>query len=237
MATDSSSYRSRLRPSSSYYSSSLHASYTTHVRSATPGTPFPHFRAGGSPYTAVDPYSASITHSIVNLGYSHEESDSSLDDIDVTKHYAASQSAYQHSSIMIPVGESEQYTLSTYIVAFAFDTLPRLLYSYLLLRFPSLYFSRVARIFEDADLTMPEIKQMALQLANQHPDDVHQVLFTNLSNNAPAASPFWNLKSNWEFFIESLLREWKTLNIISVLLLRLLRFVYHHFRSLLILFI
>jgi len=32
---------------------------------------------------------------------------------------------------------------------------------------PSLYFSRVARIFEEADLTLPEIKKMALETASQ----------------------------------------------------------------------
>ena len=45
--------------------------------------------------------------------------------------------------------------------------MPREVYLYVLLCLPSLYFSRVARIFEEADLTLPEIKKMVLETASQ----------------------------------------------------------------------
>lgn len=208
----------------SSYDSSIYSSNSTHPRGATPA-PFALLRTEGYGYTAVDPYAASISQSIHNIGYSRVDTDSSLEDIDVPDNcYSHCQLPYQQSILTVSVGKdkpenAEPYTLSTYVAAFTLDTLPRLIYSCALLRLPSLYFSRVVRVFEDADLTLPEIKRMALELANQHPENVHQVLFTNLSNHAPATSPFWNLKTNWESFIESVLREWKTLNIISVLLL------------------
>ncbi|KAJ7780188.1 hypothetical protein DFH07DRAFT_708117, partial [Mycena maculata] len=43
---------------------------------------------------------------------------------------------------------------------FLLQFIPRQAYLNLLLRIPSLYFSRVARIFEDARISLPDIKQM-----------------------------------------------------------------------------
>ncbi|KAL1750051.1 hypothetical protein FB107DRAFT_280017, partial [Schizophyllum commune] len=40
------------------------------------------------------------------------------------------------------------------------DAAPRVLYLYFLLRLPSLYFSRVARIFQDAKVSRPDIERM-----------------------------------------------------------------------------
>ncbi|KAF9443203.1 hypothetical protein P691DRAFT_764496 [Macrolepiota fuliginosa MF-IS2] len=225
MAAESSSLYSKPRPLSSY-NSSIHSSNNTPFRSdSITAAPVSLPRTYG-PFITVDPYVASISQSVQNLGYfQYGTIDSSLEDVEVPDpSHSYSHPIYQHSILTVSVGkpdrpENPEYTLSTYITAFTFDTLPRLIYSFTLLRLPSLYFSRVARVFEDAELTMPEIKRMALDLASQHPEDVHRVLFTNLSHHAPVTSPFWNLKSNWESFIESLLREWKTLNIISVLLL------------------
>lgn len=222
---DSSGFQLRLQRMS-YYSNSSHSSHQAHLPRGLTSTPLTLLRPEGYSYTAVDPYAASISQSVHNIGYTQDETDSSLEDIDVPDHQSYSQHPYQHSVITISAKEGSEHqdppTLSTYITAFVFDTIPRLLYSYALLRLPSLYFARVARVFEDADLSMPEIKRMALELANQYTENVHQVLFTNLSNQAPPSSPFWDLKTNWESFIDSLLREWKTLNIISVLLLRYL---------------
>ncbi|KAG6853452.1 hypothetical protein C0991_004310 [Blastosporella zonata] len=95
-----------------------------------------------------------------------------------------------------------------FIFRFFFDSLPRQIYLLLLLYLPSFYFSRVARIFEEAEMTLPEIENMALQ-AGSIPVD-------QLQWSSPAGA---NLKATWEGFIDSLLREWKTLNIVSVLLL------------------
>ncbi|KAG6827171.1 hypothetical protein H0H92_012907 [Tricholoma furcatifolium] len=90
-------------------------------------------------------------------------------------------------------------------------TLPRNIYLVFLLGLPSFYFSRVARIFDEADMTMPEIENMALEA--MVPFSMHQLQFAS-----PAGA---NLKATWESFIDSLLREWKTFNIVSALLLSL----------------
>ncbi|KAG6812216.1 hypothetical protein H0H92_003837 [Tricholoma furcatifolium] len=89
------------------------------------------------------------------------------------------------------------------------NTLPRNIYLLFLLGLPSFYFSRVARIFDEADMTMPEIESMALQ-------GMASVPMQELQFTSPAGA---NLKVTWEAFIDSLLREWKTFNIVSVLLL------------------
>ncbi|KAF9564919.1 hypothetical protein CPC08DRAFT_220150 [Agrocybe pediades] len=101
-------------------------------------------------------------------------------------------------------------------VAFQFvvATLPSQVYLNILLRLPSLYFSRVARIFEEADLTLPELKKMALETASQTKGQVDFLAFE--SNRIPE---YDRLKSTWESFIDSVMREYKTFNIISVLLL------------------
>ncbi|KAG6915085.1 hypothetical protein DXG01_013532 [Tephrocybe rancida] len=94
---------------------------------------------------------------------------------------------------------------------FLFSSLPRQVYLLFLLYLPSFYFSRVARIFDEAEMSMPEIENMALQAMGS-------ITLQELQWSSPASA---NLKGTWESFIESLLREWKTLNIISVLLLSL----------------
>ena len=89
------------------------------------------------------------------------------------------------------------------------------MYLYFLLRLPAFYFSRVARIFEEADMTMSEIKGMAVAtlIPMTEPDAaLHDWDHTITTLNS-------KLKITWEAFIDSLLREWKTLNIVSVLLL------------------
>lgn len=101
------------------------------------------------------------------------------------------------------------------------NTIPRQLYLHILLRLPSLYFSRVALIFEDAELSMPDIKKMAIASADQWKDRPHgaqQAIAWNIepSSVSPALA---NFKLSWEGFIDSLMREWKTLNLVSVLLL------------------
>ncbi len=46
------------------------------------------------------------------------------------------------------------------ITTFITETLPRLFYLHALLRLPALYFSRVARIFEDAEVSRPDVQRM-----------------------------------------------------------------------------
>jgi len=89
------------------------------------------------------------------------------------------------------------------------------MYLHLLLRLPSLYFTRVARIFDEGDMTLHEIAALA------HAPESHNQGYLNIGAKEPSSptSPFWNLRVTWEAFISSLLEEWKTLNIVSVLLL------------------
>jgi len=94
--------------------------------------------------------------------------------------------------------------------------MPREVYLYVLLRLPSLYFSRVARIFEEADLTLPEIKKMVLETASQGMNTQFDIQVFESKNVPPE---YERLKSTWEAFIDSVMREWKTFNVISVLLL------------------
>ncbi|KAH9987928.1 hypothetical protein BJV74DRAFT_840524 [Russula compacta] len=104
----------------------------------------------------------------------------------------------------------------------AFDTLPRQLYLHSQLRLPSLYFSRVARIFEDAAVSRPEIQRII--------DACEPVNAENMTGNVvlpfpeewvpPNVSPaLARFKRSWEGFVDSLIREWKTLNVLSALLL------------------
>ena len=70
----------------------------------------------------------------------------------------------------------------------------------------------------EANLTLPELKKMALETASQGKNsqlDI-QILESNQNNLSPE---YEKLKSTWEAFIDSVVREWKTFNIISVLLL------------------
>jgi hypothetical protein len=103
---------------------------------------------------------------------------------------------------------------------FLFYTLPRQLYLHFLFRLPAFYFTRVAHIFEEAEMTMSEIEQMA----NDHGTYQHFLGSgsgyygdTQDPNSAPAK--LTQLRVTWSAFIDSLLEEWKTLNIVSALLL------------------
>ncbi|KAF8815767.1 hypothetical protein BYT27DRAFT_7155352 [Phlegmacium glaucopus] len=94
-------------------------------------------------------------------------------------------------------------------IAFEFMsvTVPRQMYLYILFRLPSLYFSRVGKIFEEANISVVETKRIALQTSSH-------LLFE------PSVSPAYaKLTSSWEFFIDSVTEEWKTFNVVSTLLL------------------
>jgi len=87
------------------------------------------------------------------------------------------------------------------------------IYLSFLFRLPSLYFGRVARIFEEADLTLPEIKEMAIETAIEGKFDLTMI------ENGALPPRYASLKATWQSFIDDLMREWKTFNVISVLLL------------------
>ena len=121
---------------------------------------------------------------------------------------------------------------------FILDTLPRQIYLHLLLRLPSLYFSRIARVYEDAQLSKPDLDYMIESYSSSGQQQQRQRIVRSSpippgSHYHPApALPFpdeWTttnvspalirFKQSWEAFVDSLLREWKTLNVVSALLL------------------
>ncbi|KAH9012882.1 hypothetical protein EDB84DRAFT_1444481 [Lactarius hengduanensis] len=114
-------------------------------------------------------------------------------------------------------------------VSFAFDMLPRQMYLHTQLRLPSLYFSRVARIFQDAAVSRPELQRIidACEAAGSETTPF-RTTGTLLPfpedwvppNVSPALARF---KLSWETFVASLVREWKTLNVLSALLLSMYR--------------
>ncbi|KAI6038084.1 hypothetical protein EDC04DRAFT_2698155 [Pisolithus marmoratus] len=120
---------------------------------------------------------------------------------------------------------------------FLTDTLPSQVYLHLMLRLASLYFWRVVRVFQDADVSQPDIDSLlrACETSNHIRDrrarmcpipqtinapqrDHGLPLSEDLTteNICPALVKFQN---SWESFTKSLLREWKTLNFASALLL------------------
>lgn len=126
---------------------------------------------------------------------------------------------YQHPPVFAPppylyTPIANTPTLTSLILHFLFDTIPRQIYLHFLLRLPAFYFSRVTRIFEEAEMAVPEIKKMALAHSDQKYDPMAL---------QPADS---NLKITWETFVDTLIREWKTLNIVSVLLLSYALYLY-----------
>ncbi|KAJ3537256.1 hypothetical protein NMY22_g5662 [Coprinellus aureogranulatus] len=140
---------------------------------------------------------------------------------------------------------------------FLMDTLLRQLYLNILLRLPAMYFGRVARIFEDAEVSRPEIQRMIdvmckgedpvqqqpeqdrvetrrdsvieldeqLRMQSGPTSPVHATSVVHLPLPFPdewtptSVSPsLFRFKHSWEAFIDSLIREWKTLNVVSALL-------------------
>lgn len=143
---------------------------------------------------------------------------------------------------------------------FLLDVLPRLIYLNLLLRLPAMYFSRVTRVFGDAEISRPDIERMVeagqycilpsafdnqADYAFTHGIPLSQGQVQGVGGDkksgkgrregisiaeqagAPSAGTprpiaitpaMRRFKLSWEMFIDSLLREWKTLNVVSALL-------------------
>ncbi|KAJ6491959.1 hypothetical protein C8R45DRAFT_189931 [Mycena sanguinolenta] len=101
-----------------------------------------------------------------------------------------------------------------------FIKVPSLVYLHLLLRLPLLYFSRVTRLFEDANLSLPDIRRLVVANADQWKDGTPGSLITTFLPADAAISPhLLNFRHSWEGFIDSLLREWKTQNVVAALML------------------
>jgi hypothetical protein len=157
-------------------------------------------------YTSVDPFRLSAVSSGIHFGHSTPQG-SSIQSISPSVH-----SSLRPGNIYI-FGRLEP------ILVFLFYTFPQQLYLHFLFRLPAFYFTRVAQIFEEAEMTMSEIKQMAADHRTSHaflePSPYGFSTQTPRSNLARLTQ----LRTTWAAFIDSLLREWKTLNIVSVLLL------------------
>ncbi|KAJ7065422.1 hypothetical protein C8F01DRAFT_1125580 [Mycena amicta] len=98
------------------------------------------------------------------------------------------------------------------------DALEKVYGYVILLRIPSLYFSRVARVFEDARTSIPDIHRMARARSNQWKQP-NEILTWADYDPEPLPSSLIHLRASWESFIDSLMREWKTINVVSVLLM------------------
>ncbi|KAI5835644.1 hypothetical protein K523DRAFT_377783 [Schizophyllum commune Tattone D] len=110
--------------------------------------------------------------------------------------------------------------------------LPLFLYLMLLFRMPVFYHGRVARVLEDAELSMAEVQKLARTTASGWKDkgrkerqealaQLHHISnWSTAPQYASQVTPAMHrFRDSWETFINSLLREWKTQNIISALLL------------------
>ena len=108
------------------------------------------------------------------------------------------------------------------MTAYLFQTIPTMLYLCLLLRLPALYFSRVARVFENADLSQRDIDRMAVARVSQwgrHPEAAPPGIWQyEPQPDEKVSVTLLQFKSSWEHFVENLLKEWKTLNVVSALL-------------------
>jgi hypothetical protein len=91
-----------------------------------------------------------------------------------------------------------------------FNTLPRQIYLHFLFRLPQYYFRRVALMFEEAQMTMPEMMETAWA------DSLTPRPYVHGGENQLLNHKF---KQAWTSFIDTLRKQWETLNIVSVLLL------------------
>lgn len=117
-------------------------------------------------------------------------------------------------------------------------SLPRQCYLWFLLRLPTLYWQRVARVFEDAEVSKPEIERLIDACGHfAHDPSVDAAIATGFATpnggqkslvlglpypeewNPPTVSPaLARFKISWEGFVDTLMREWKTFNLVSALL-------------------
>lgn len=116
------------------------------------------------------------------------------------------------------------------------DQLLRQTYRHFLLRLPSVYFSRVSKVFEEAELSRVEVQKMidasnrarSSRIRDRIKDpgprsmtvDAMDFFPSDREWATPVVSPSLNrFKESWDEFMESLQKEWKTLNVVSALLL------------------
>jgi len=168
--------------------------------------------------------------SSLSLSKSHvsEKSDS---EVAVLRTKSASEADFDMVSLPSGTAHNKPFGIEVYALAFVLDTLPRQIYLYFLLFLPSIYYSRVARIFTDAQLSVYEIDKCILDEAVERDSyvisSVGRPAGRRLRRHVEVWSPYGDLEQAWQSFIDSLLREWNTLNIISGLLLTSVCFFLH----------
>lgn len=121
------------------------------------------------------------------------------------------------------------------------DQMLRQIYRHFLLRLPSVYFTRVSKVFEEAELSRVEVQKMieaSKRARNRRlrrgqrqaqsesharrdpPPDSLDFWPNEREWMTPIVSPsLQRFKQSWDEFMESLQKEWKTLNVVSALLL------------------
>jgi hypothetical protein len=178
------------------------------------------FRSREEPFVAIDPFRASLHWPGLRLFFSPGAHD----------HEHIGPDGQPIACGCVRVLHSPRFHA---LHTFALEVLPRHAYLHALLRLPSLYFTRVARLFEDADVSRPDIQRMIDMCNDPAPvrSDIEAhppgggagrdpYFFYPDEWTVPAVSPaLARFKRNWEIFIDQLLREWKTLNLVSALLL------------------
>ena len=153
--------------------------------------------------------------------------------------------------------KSKLRTCGSGMRTFLVDTVPRQLYLHTLLRLPAFYFSRVSRIFEDAEVSKHEVQRLIAACAPAQPEGAtaasigvsmsaamagtpatanmfrpgNSVFPLPSDWDPPAVSPaLARFKHSWEAFVDSLIREWKTLNLVSVLICTSVAHIVHYHR-------
>ncbi|KAJ7595279.1 hypothetical protein C8J56DRAFT_852370, partial [Mycena floridula] len=136
--------------------------------------------------------------------------------------------AYPYPPNLPQVYTPAKPSIPSRIITFVTYRLPLEIYLNLLLRLPSFYFTRVSHIFVECELMLPDIQQMAVASSAR---------WKELGKEQAVPKPTWefpqsfgaevraqhpallHFKETWEHFIEAVLREWSTLNIVSALVL------------------
>lgn len=103
------------------------------------------------------------------------------------------------------------YSIRMYILAFVMDTLPRSIYSFLLLNTPNFYYSRFTRTFSEAG-SIREI-QSGIRKTIRHGKSKCP------HKESPKSPRFEKFEGSWNNFIVSVVKDWEMNNLIAVLLL------------------
>ena len=102
-----------------------------------------------------------------------------------------------------------------------FDSIPhQVYYTVAFLQIPTFYQMRVFRVFEDVGMSIPEIRGAMLDITQQklEGDNPVKTRPRRLSSKSDAKK-FKKLLGAWKEFVETVVKEWETFNIISALLL------------------